>query len=74
VTVKDNLFAGLADACPRAWSCLSAVSLAYGAGGGRWPYRVPAAPVPELPRAEVDAPRAEDRENAVVLSACVPQM
>ena len=35
VTVKDNLFAGLADAYPRAWSCLSAVALAYGAGGGR---------------------------------------
>lgn len=69
VTVKDNLFAGLADAYPRAWSCLSAVALAYGAGGGRWPYRVPATPVPELPLAEVDAPRAENREDAVVLSA-----
>ena len=68
VTVKDNLFADLADAYPRAWSCLGAVALAYGAGGGRWPYRVPAAPVPELPLAEVDAPEAEDRENAVVLS------
>jgi hypothetical protein len=68
VKVKDNLFAGLADAYPRAWSCLSAVALAYGAGGGRWPYRVPATPVPELPLAEVDAPRAENRENTVVLS------
>src|SRR5581483_4941778 len=68
VTVKDNLFAGLADACPRAWACMGAVALAYGAGGGRWPYRVPAAPVPEQPLAEVDAPRAESRENAVVLS------
>jgi len=68
VTVKDNLFADLADACPRAWSCLGAVALAYGAGGGRWPYRVPATPVPELPRAEVDAPRAENHQDAVVLS------
>jgi hypothetical protein len=68
VTVKDNLFAGLADAFPRAWSCLGAVALAFGAGGGRWPYRVRAAPVPELPLAEVDAPEAGDRENAVVLS------
>ena len=68
VTVKDNLFAGLAATYPRAWSCLGAVALAYGAGGGRWPYRVPAAPIPELPLAEVDAPEAEDRENAVVLS------
>jgi hypothetical protein len=25
------------------------VALAYGAGGGRWPYRAPAAPVPDLP-------------------------
>lgn len=69
MTVTDNLFAGLAEAYPRAWSCLSAVSRAYGAGGGRWPYRVPAAPVPELPLAEVDAPRADDHENAVVLSS-----
>ena len=68
VTVTDNLFADLADICPRAWSCLGAVALAYGAGGGRWPYRVPATPVPALPLAEVDAPRAEDRENAVFLS------
>jgi hypothetical protein len=68
VTVKDNLFADLADACPRAWSCLSAVALAYGAGGGRWPYRVPATPVPELPLAEVDAPTAENHQDAVVLS------
>jgi hypothetical protein len=68
VTVKDNLFADLPDTNPRAWSCLGAVTLAYGAGGGRWPYRVPTTPVPELPVAEVDAPRAEDRENAVVLS------
>jgi len=44
------------------------VALAYGAGGSRWPYRVPATPVPELPLAEVDAPGAENHENAVVLS------
>jgi hypothetical protein len=68
VTVKDNQFADLADACPRAWACLGAVALAYGAGGGRWPYRVLAAPVPELPIAEVEAPRADDRQNAVLLS------
>jgi hypothetical protein len=68
VTVTDNLFAGLANVYPRAWSCLGAVSHAYGAGGGRWPYRVPAAPVPKLPLAEVDAPRAKDNEEAVVLS------
>jgi len=68
VTVKDNPFADLADGYPRAWSCLRAVTLAHDAGGDRWPYRAPVAPGPELPIAEVDAPRTEDRENAVVLS------
>lgn len=68
VTVTDNQFADLAGACPRAWACLGAVALAYGAGGGRWPYRVPAASVPELPVAEVEAPSADNGQNAVVLS------
>ncbi len=68
VTVERNLFADLADDFPRAWACLGAVARAYGAGGGRWPYRAPAAPVPELPAAELEAPRADNRENAVVLS------
>ncbi len=54
VTVERNMFADLADAFPRAWACLGAVALAYGAGGGRWPYRAPAAPVP-LPVAEFHA-------------------
>jgi hypothetical protein len=66
--VTGNQFAGLADAYPRAWACLAAVALAYGAGGGRWPYRAPAAPVPDLPAAEVEAPSASSREDAVVLS------
>jgi hypothetical protein len=68
VIVKGNLFSDLANGYPRAWSCLSAVAFAFGAGGCRWPYRIPAAPAPELPLAEVDAPRVENRENAVVLS------
>lgn len=68
VTVEHNLFADLAGAWPRAWACFGAVALAYGAGGGRWPYRAPAAPIPELPVAEVEAPRAGNRESAVVLS------
>ena len=68
VTVTDNQFADLAGACPRAWACLGAVALAYSAGGGRWPYRVPAAPVPDLPVAEVEAPRADNGQDAVVLS------
>ena len=68
VPVTGNQFTGLADAYPRAWACLGGVALAYGAGGGRWPYRAPAAPVPDLPAAEVEAPSASSREDAVVLS------
>jgi hypothetical protein len=68
ITVKDNPFADLADAWPRAWACLGAVALAYSSGGGRWAYRPPAAPVPELPVAEFEAPRAENHEDAVVIS------
>jgi hypothetical protein len=73
VTVEHNLFADLADAWPRAWACLGAVAQAYGAGGGRWPYRVPAAPVPELPAAEVEAPAADTRDDAVILSCIDPR-
>jgi hypothetical protein len=67
IKVTYSQFADLAGAFPRAWACLGAVALAYGAGGDRWPYRVPAAPVPELPIAEVEAPRANG-QDAVVLS------
>jgi hypothetical protein len=68
VSVRDNQFADLPGAFPRAWACLGTVALAYGAGGGRWPYRVPDAPVPEVPVAEVEAPKANNRQDAVVLS------
>jgi hypothetical protein len=68
VMVNDNLFTDLANVYPRAWSCLNAVVLAYRVGGGRWPYRVSTAPISELPLAEVDAPRAEDLEDAIILS------
>ncbi len=73
VTVEHNLFADLADTCPRAWACLGAVAQAYGAGGGRWPYRVPAAPVPELPAAEVEAPSADTRDGVVILNGIDPR-
>ena len=73
VPVEHNLFADLADAWPRAWACLGAVAQAYGSGGGRWPYRVPAAPVPELPAAEVEAPAADTRDDAVILSGIDPR-
>lgn len=73
VTVEHNLFADLADAWPRAWACLGAVARAYGSGGGRWPYHVPPAPVPELPAAEVEAPAADTRDGAVILSGIDPR-
>ena len=73
VTVEHNLFTDLADAWPRAWPCLGAVAQAHGAGGGRWPYRVPAAPVPELPAAEAGAPAADTRDDAVILSGIDPR-
>jgi hypothetical protein len=68
VTVSGNQFAGLQSTYPRAWACLGAVAQAYGTGGGRWPYHVTAAPVPDVPVAEVEAPRADSRQDAVVLS------
>jgi hypothetical protein len=68
VTVEHNLFADLPDASPPAWTCLGAVARACGAGGGRWPYRVPVAPVPELPAAEVEAAAADTRDGVVILS------
>jgi hypothetical protein len=77
--VADSPFAGLAEAYPRAWACLAAVVRSYGADSGRWPYRAPAAPVPELPEAEVEAPRAENYKsvmgvNAVLISGIDPRI
>ena len=72
VPVTGNQFAGLADVDPRAWACLGAVAQAWSAGG-RWPYCAPPAPVPGLPVAEVEAPSASSREDAVVLSGIDPR-
>jgi hypothetical protein len=72
-TVADSQFAGLAATYPRAWACLGAVARAYEAGGGRWPYHVTPAPVPDLPAAEVEAPRARSHQGAVVLSGIDPR-
>ena len=72
-TTAGNEFTRLETAFPRAWACLGAVALALSAGGGRWPYRHPAAPVPDLPIAEVEAPRARSQEGAVVLSGIDPR-
>jgi hypothetical protein len=49
------------------------VASAYDAGGGRWPYHVTPAPVPDLPAAEVEAPRARSHRDAVVLSGIDPR-
>jgi hypothetical protein len=72
-TVTDSQFAGLGGAYPRAWARLGAVARAYDAGGGRWPYHVTPAPVPDLPAAEVEAPRAHSYQDAVVLSGIDPR-
>ena len=70
--VRNNLFAGLPTAYPRAWACLTAVTHAF-AKGGRWPYQAPGAPVPELPVAEAgEVPGTEDGK-AVILSGIDPR-
>jgi hypothetical protein len=77
----EDPFAGLAAACPRAWSCLAALRTALVSGGGRVSYRPPQAPVPGLPEESevIDAPQAEHGElpsgafTAVVLSGVDPR-
>jgi len=49
--IPDDPFAGLADAYPRAWACLDALRTSLIGGGGRVGYRLPEAPLPELPEA-----------------------
>ena len=48
-TGLDDPFAGLADSYPRAWACLGALRRSLIDGGGRVGYRLPGAPLPELP-------------------------
>lgn len=69
---RNNLFAGLPTAYPWAWACLTAVTHAF-ARGGRWPYQRPAAPVPELPVAEVVSPARAVDGKAVVFSGIDPR-
>jgi hypothetical protein len=61
----SDLFHDLADAYPRAWTCLGALRTALNTGGGRVGYRMPEAPVPRLPDdSEVtDAPPATHLET-----------
>jgi len=58
--IPDNPFAGLADAYPRAWACLDALRTSLIGGGGRVGYRLPEAPLPELP----DATEVTDAQPA----------
>lgn len=51
---------------------LPGIARAYGAGGVRWPYHVPVAPVPELPVAEVAATATGTHDGAVILSGITP--
>ena len=60
--VPDDPFAGLADAYPRAWSCLGALRTALISGGGRVGYRTPQAPVPALP-AKVEMVNAQTADH-----------
>jgi hypothetical protein len=47
--IAGDPFAGLAENYPRAWACMRALWLCISTGGGRMGYRLPNAPVPELP-------------------------
>jgi hypothetical protein len=73
VNVKNNVFTGLRASWPRAWACLSATALACQSGGGRWPYKPPAAPVPHLPVPGVDATASSGSPGSVVLSGIDPR-
>lgn len=69
-----NPFEGLATRYPRAWACLAALVEVFGAGG-RQPYKLPVAPVPQLPSADelVEAESASDNRVAAVFSAIDPR-
>ena len=58
---RDDPFAGMAGVHPRAWACLDALRTSLNSGGGRVGYRLPEAPLPELPDAiEVTEAQAAD--------------
>ncbi|APU21379.1 hypothetical protein UA75_16865 [Actinoalloteichus sp. GBA129-24] len=65
----ENLFAGLPDTYPRAWSCLATLADTIGPGG-RSAYRPPDGPVPTLPEPGelVEAPAATSDDRVSVLS------
>jgi len=65
VATPDDPFAGLAAAFPRAWSCLDALRTSLIGGGGRVGYRLPEAPIPDLPDSTevIDAQLADHIES-----------
>jgi hypothetical protein len=69
-----NPFAGLQDRYPRAWACLETITDTF-AGGGRRPLRLPAGPVPELPRGDevVTSMTSSEDSGAIVFSAIDPR-
>lgn len=76
-----QIFADLAAEYPRAWACLSALRQAFINGGGRVGYKMPTAPLPELPAPEeiTEAPSADHLQTspggvkAVVFSGIDPR-
>lgn len=70
----QNLFAGLSDAHPRAWACLTALTDVLGPGG-RGSYRAPDAPTPTLtnPDELIDAPASARDGRISVLNAIDPR-
>ncbi len=67
-------FRGLAQRYPRAWAALTALVEAIPAGG-RHAYRLPEAPLPELPAGDalVDSKPSEENDQHLVLSAIEPR-
>jgi hypothetical protein len=66
----ENLFAGVPQAYPRAWACLTALADTIGSGG-RGTYRAPEAPTPSLPKPDdrIDAPASASDDRISVLNA-----
>jgi hypothetical protein len=69
-----NLFAGLPEAYPRAWACLTALADTIGPGG-RGTYRAPDAPTPTLPDPDehIETPAAARDDRISVFNAIDPR-
>lgn len=69
-----NPFIDLQQRYPRAWASLDAITDAF-TDGGRSPLRLPAAPIPDLPRADeiISAPTSDNDDNSIIFSAIDPR-